>query len=352
MERTNTKLPFLNIGAQRQGLPAAFHVLAALAALAAFTVSARAEENRAGTVGVVDVSGAARGTAGSDHEKGGKPWEPVETHLQPYQSIEVSTTERGNIEEVFVKVGDRVRAGDPLLKLDSQVLEANLAIAKAQAENTGRVAAAEADRKLNQDRFDIVAKLRRSGTTNSAEYERQKALLAVSEANLVVAREESAIARLQLARAKAEVERRILRSPIDGIVVDLSRDIGEAVLGSVSETLAQVVDVNRLRARAHVPYRLARGLEVGATIQARIEAEEENSEEGGDRGEKGDEAREIVIVGTVEFLSPLTDPATGTLPVEVVFDNAGNKLQSGLPAKLLVPEPRHRDLPQVQASGK
>lgn len=245
----------------------------------------------------------------------------VPTNLKPYQSIEISTTERGNIEEMIVKVGQEVKAGDPLMKLDAKLLEANLAIAKAQAENIGKVTAAEADRKLNQDRFDIVAKLRRSGTTNSAEYERQKALLAVSEANVIVAEEESEVAKLQLARAEAEVEKRILRSPIDGVVVDLSKDIGEAVLGSVSEVLAQVVEVKRLRARAHVPFQLTKQLKVGDSIQARIE-----------------DGEDTLATGVIEFISPLADPATGTVPVEVVFENEGTKVQSGLSAKLLVPE--------------
>ncbi|MAS97190.1 MAG: hypothetical protein CMO55_28705 [Verrucomicrobiales bacterium] len=247
----------------------------------------------------------------------------VPTNLKPYQSIEISTTERGNIEEMIVKVGQEVKAGDPLMKLDSRILEANIAIAKAQAENAGKVEAAEADRKLNEDRFNIVAKLRRSGTTNSAEYERQKALLAVSAANVVVAEEESAVAKLQLARAKAEVESRILRSPIDGVVVDLSKDIGEAVIGSVSEVLAQVVEVKRLRARAHVPFHLTKALKVGDSIQARLE-----------------DGEETLVSGTIEFISPLADPATGTVPVEVKFKNSELTLQSGISAQLLVPDVR------------
>lgn len=241
----------------------------------------------------------------------------VLTYLRPYRSVEVSTTERGEIREVFVTQGQDVSEGTPLLRLDSENIEARLAIAKAQAASTGALLAAEAEVKLNRERLQIVEKLQSRGTSNTAEYDRQKSLLEVSLAALTAAEEEKAIQQLQVESIEVELARRTLRSSIEGVVVEVARDAGEAINSVREDALVRIVEVEILKARAFIPVTIARDLKTGAEVKLATIA--------------GDP----LGVGTVEFVSPLSDPATNTVEIAVRFDNDNRNLPIGEPVSLV-----------------
>ena len=40
--------------------------------------------------------------------------------------------------------------------------------------------------------------------------------------------------------------------------------------------------------------------------------------------------------GTVEYVSPVVDPSSGLREVKVLFDNADNKIQPGVPGKMII----------------
>ena len=84
--------------------------------------------------------------------------------------------------------------------------------------------------------------------------------------------------------------------------------------------LIRIVELDQLLAHAHVPYRNSVGLRVGESLDVRLE-----------------DGRKTVGKGMIEFISPVVNPATGTVAVRLAFDNRERKLASGVPAKLLVP---------------
>lgn len=240
----------------------------------------------------------------------------VLTYLRPYQSVEVSTTERGEIREVMVRQGDEVKKGDSLLRLDDENIEARLAIARAQAGSEGPILAAQAEVKLHRERLAIVEKLRSRGTSNSAEYDRQKSLLEVSLANLKSAEEEREIHQLQVESIEVELSRRTLRSSIDGVVIEVARDAGEAINSVREGALVRIVEVDRLKARAFVPLSLVQGLKDGAVAYL-ISMEEEE-----------------LAKGEIVFVSPLSDPATNTVEIVVEFPNEERNLPIGKSVQL------------------
>lgn len=235
----------------------------------------------------------------------------VLTYLRPYRSVEVSTTERGEIREVFVRKGEEVSRGTPLLRLDSESIEARLAIGRAQASSKGAILAAEAEVKLNRDRLEIVEKLQSRGTSNSAEYDRQKSLLDVSLANLTAAKEEKEIQQLQVKAIEVELARRTLKSSIAGVVVEVARDAGEAINSVREDALVQIVEVDTLQARAFVPLSIIKGWKSG------------------DKAGLETVSGEPLSVGIIEFVSPLSDPATNTVEIVVRFENQERQLPIG-----------------------
>jgi RND family efflux transporter MFP subunit len=255
-------------------------------------------------------------------------FKPILTYLEPYRSIEISAVESGVIREILVKEGDRVAKDQPLLKLDTEVIEARLAIAEAQAKNTGRILAMQSDFQLNKDRYDKLTSLKGKGVSNEFEIQGQYATMKASEGLLIEANEQKAVYELQVAQIKAEIERRILRSPIDGFVVEIVKDIAEAVSAVEAgrdDYLLRVVMIDQLKATAHVPAELARSLKIGDRLSFRI------AEAGFQTAPPGS--------GTIEFVSPVIESTSNTVRIRLRIENADHTIPGGSAARLLIPLP-------------
>jgi len=246
----------------------------------------------------------------------------IPVYLEPYRSIEMSSVESGVIGEILVREGQVVQKGQELLKLDLAVLEAQLAVAIAQAEGKGRLMAAEADYELNSERLQKLEALRAAGRTNAAEIDRQVATTKSSQGMLLAAEEEMKIYQLSAARIRTEVERRILRSPIDGVVVEIVKDVAEPVSTLRSQSgepdyLIRVVELDLLKTTAHLPYASARDLEVGDYLKVLVEGDQ-------------------VVNGLIEYVSPIVKSSTGTVEVRLRIDNAERKLRGGTSARVVL----------------
>lgn len=251
----------------------------------------------------------------------------VLTYLEPYRSIEISPVETGVIQEIHVKEGQRVAKGDKLISLDSDVIEARLEIARTLAKAEGRLRVAQAEVDLQQDRYDKLLPLVRSGTSSSTELARQSAALKQAQGNQLMAQEEIKTAEIQARQIEAELRRRILVSPIDGTVAEITKDIAEPVSATQinqDSFLIRVVQLDRLKCLGHLPAPLVTGLQVGDVLKVKL----------GGRG------GETLVEGTVEFIAPIIDPATATVRVRLVLENSEGALRSGATAQILAPGPK------------
>ena len=143
--------------------------------------------------------------------------EEVPARLDWGQHLVMATVESGLVQRVAVQPGDRVRAGQELLRLDSQALEARLEEAGAAIQEAeARRAEAERERDRTQELYD---------RTLLAEHELQLAQLALAEA-----RTRLLGARARQAELQQRLGYRILRAPWDGRVVTVVVQPGQAVL--------------------------------------------------------------------------------------------------------------------------
>jgi len=256
-------------------------------------------------------------------DKGNLPSAEVLTYLRPVQEIDLASAESGVVSTILIKPGDAVTKGQEILRLNSSVIEAQLAQAEAQAKNEGRLKSAEAEYQIAKQRLAILDTLRGSGSTNQAEWDKAKATLAVTEGQYKAAQEESENLQHQAATIRAQLEQRILRSPIDGIATEITRDAGEAVearRADIPDYLAKIVDLSQLIARVHMHAHLTETLKTGQQLQLKL-----------------DSPTGTLIEGTIRFISPTVDAATGLAEVHLIFDNESRQLRSGIPGTLMVP---------------
>ncbi len=169
-----------------------------------------------------------------------------EGFTEPYRKIELAVGESGVLSAVHVKAGSRVREGQILAQLDTSVLERTLDIARQRSESLGSLRASQAELELRTKYWQQLTQLHDRGHATQREIDRAATDVKIAEARVAMAQEELALQRLECGRIETQIERRRLRSPINGIVSDVLRDEGESFFVNDPRILT-VVQIDRLR---------------------------------------------------------------------------------------------------------
>lgn len=221
--------------------------------------------------------------------------------VSPVRS-ELSPKVAGRVGKIFVDSGARVKAGQPLLELETEYLELDVKRAEAALARS-RAALEEAQRDFARKQ-DLIGK----GSVSQALYDRTKATLDQAEA----AESESEAA---LALAKQRLADAVLVSPIDGIVAERRVDVGER-LGEAGIAFV-IVQVSPLKLRFRLPERHLADVSMGQVVRARVDPYP---------GE--------VFEGRVTVVVHAVDPATRTFVVEAEIPNRDERLKPGLFARV------------------
>jgi HlyD family secretion protein len=190
-------------------------------------------------------------------------------------SVNVGSQVSGTVAQLYADFNSEVKKGQVLADLDPRLFkaalaraEASLAAAEAEVEKA-RADVAEAER---QERRTLELAERR--LASRAEQETAQAARAAAAAQL-----RSAQARVQQARAERDTARTNLelsriRSPIDGIVISRSVDVGQTVAASFQAPILFLIanDLSAMQVLAHVDEadvgRVHRGMTAQFTVDA------------------------------------------------------------------------------------
>ncbi len=260
--------------------------------------------------------------------------------ISPNQA-KVSSEVAGVVQQIFVELGQEVKAGQVIAKLDPQELE--LALRRAQSmlrqaeaqlgidgvrlkepppdEQIASVRLAIANRDDAQAQLRRAQKLRSQNLLSQADLDTAETKVKVTEAN-----HQSAIESVQGLKATLQDRRQ---------AVELAQkklndtEIRSSVAGQVSERLVQkgefirentavvsIVQMNPLKVKTAIQERYASLVRPGQPVEFSVESFP---------GEK--------FKGSVGYVSPSVDQTIRTFPVEVLVDNSNRKLKPGFFAK-------------------
>lgn len=134
----------------------------------------------------------------------------------------------GQISQLLVKKGQRVKEGDVLLELWNEDLQAQERLAVQQlATVTTRADEVCTLAEVSRKDAERARQLRERGFISSEGLERAVADAKARQASCAAARSEIGQARSRIAVARAGLQRMVLRAPFDGIVADISGELGE-----------------------------------------------------------------------------------------------------------------------------
>ena len=156
------------------------------------------------------------------------------------ENIAVGTPVSGLVMEIYVKWGDRVRAGDPLFKIDDRDLQANLLVAQA---NVKQAEANLAEAKNQLQRAQSVPDKR---AISVEDLQNRRDAVAIDEAALQSVK-------AQVEQIRIEIGRRTVRALVPGKVLQIKTHAGEFAQGGVLATpLMLLGDDTRLHVRVDV----------------------------------------------------------------------------------------------------
>ena len=189
------------------------------------------------------------------------------------ENIAIGTAVGGLVVEVYAQVGDRVQPGTPLFKIDDRSLRADLVSKQAAADSARarlekllkgtreeeiRVAKAEHDEAIatrDEAKRNYERWVRMEGAATGEEIETRRSALKVAEArversranlellkagtwepDIAIARTELASAEAAVRAAQTEIDRMTVRSPVEGMLLQVKVRPGEYAVAGVPQT--------------------------------------------------------------------------------------------------------------------
>jgi HlyD family secretion protein len=140
--------------------------------------------------------------------------------LNPVVNVQVGSQVSGNIQKLFVDFNSTVKAGEVVAQIDPALFQATVA----QAE--GDLAAAQAALELARVNFNRIQGLVAKQSSAQSELDQALATLHQAEANVKIKQG-------ALDKARTDLEHCAITSPIDGVVISRSVDVGQTVAASL-----------------------------------------------------------------------------------------------------------------------
>jgi len=214
--------------------------------------------------------------------------QPVSGLVFPFREVSISSPVQNFITELHVREGAEVEVGQLMAQLYVRSVE------------------------LDMQRTAAALRKREFESKGAQNLFREKL---ISEDDALASEIELRLASLQYEIASEAVELRKIRAPISGIVVERNNEIGEMV--AVGEPMFRVVDIDKIYIRLFLTVEDARRFPVGRSVFLSFPELPEDSP---------------TIDGTVDFIDPRVDSASGLLLVKILADNADRRVKPGLRA--------------------
>lgn len=152
------------------------------------------------------------------------------------ENIAIGTLVPGVISKIYASVGSKVKAGDPLFKLDDRDLIAQLTIRQAAlhvANTNVKVAKASLSDLKNQ--LALAESVTDKRAISVEELDRRRYAVQIAKAKLAQAKADVISAKAQIKETETNLDRIIVRAPVDGEVLQLKIHPGEFAPAGVTQ---------------------------------------------------------------------------------------------------------------------
>jgi len=230
-----------------------------------------------------------------------RPWQsrlPTVGSLKALQGVDLSLEIAGTVKDVQFQSGQKVKAGQPLVQLDSAVESALLETA-------------QADLGLAQLDFGRGSQLIGSQAISKGEYDRLSAQLQKNKATVN--------------QLKASLAKKHIVAPFSGTIGIRQVDVGDYLASGT--VIATLQDLSSLYADFYIPEQSLPKIAIGQGVQINVSAYPAET-----------------FTGTVSAINPKVEDSTRNVLVRATLANPDGKLFPGMFASLqvILPDPQNR----------
>lgn len=218
--------------------------------------------------------------------------------LEARERSVITAEAAGSVESVRVEIGDRVKRGQLMARIESRALGDAVRAASAA------LAAREQTYALAERQLERVQRLVAGGALAPHELELAQSALSSEQAL-------RAQARAALVSAREQRQAALVHAPLDGVVSQ--RTVSQGDIVTLGAPLFVVIDPSSMRLSASVPSEALGTLKLGAPVEFRVHG-------------LGDQQ----FTGSIERIGPAADPVTRQIPLLVSLPNPTGRLVAGL----------------------
>jgi RND family efflux transporter MFP subunit len=215
--------------------------------------------------------------------------------LKSRHSTALNPQVEGQVTHIFVKSGDRVKAGVPLMEIDPLKQQATLSSQEASR------AAQESNVRFAQIQWERSQKLYAAGVISKQEYDQAKTSLDTAQQQLRSLEH-------QVREQQVQLHYYSVVAPTDGIVGDIPVRVGDRV--AVTTLLTTVDEPGSLEVYISVPVERSRDLKMGESVQVL------------------DTAGNTVAESRLDFISPQVDSGTQSVLAKATIKNRTDPLRT------------------------
>lgn len=238
----------------------------------------------------------------------------VECLIEPTQTVEVATSTSGLLAKTFVARGDRVKKGQVLAELDSRAENAEYSASQFRATQKGPAELAARKIQFAKQKYERRQQMASEKLIAAQDSDDAESEFRLAQAELKVAEENRELARLETQMHATRLSLRLIRSPLDGVVVEQFARAGEYLeVGGGRQGVFRLAQVNPLKVHVILPKDRFGKLKVGDAVG--IDAEVPVAKR---------------LTAKVKSVDRVIDAASGTFVVILELPNPDLSLPAGI----------------------
>jgi len=234
--------------------------------------------------------------------------------IEPYEVANVGTSVSGVIDSIEADRGDIVKKGKILARLDTRVEQSSVNLIKARSEMEASVSLRRTRVEFADREYGRRKELFEKGIIPDYDMDEAETNLQIALQELQEIQEQMHIAKLELKQAEAVLARRIIRSPISGVVVERFLSPGEL---ASDQPLFKLAQLDPLNVEVIAPVSYLGSIKEGKRVEVIPE-----------------EPLGKTYIGKVKIVDRVLDAASGTFGIRIELSNKDLSLPAGLKCRV------------------
>jgi RND family efflux transporter MFP subunit len=234
--------------------------------------------------------------------------------IEPSEIVDVGSAVPGVIEAIYVYRSDLVKKGEVIAKLESSVERANFVLSKARAELTTSIELRKESAEFEGRTQDRNQVLFQKSSLSDYDMDRFKTETRIAQLQVRQEKDNKRIAELEYRRAQATLLRRTIRSPVEGVVMERFKSVGEYV---DEDPILRMAQLDPLHVEIIVPVEYLGRITPGMRAEVTPIVPSHG-----------------IHVATVTRVDRVADAASGTFGVRLSLSNPDYSIPGGLRCQL------------------